>query len=128
MECSTWSHLRRRLKSLLYVRFGAADLPDSAMDAEVESPAVADGGTQASQVSPVVRELQVVFEAYPQVVPMLQAWCGENMSGYPEYPVSEQLAYVRMTQQLRKQCRGSLYQTLTQDPSAGHGWEEPSGG
>ena len=120
LECSTWSHLRRHLKCLLYVRFGPAGLPDSAMDAEVESPPVADGSREASQVPPGVQDLQGVFQAYPKVVEMLKAWYSGNMDGYPEYPVSEQVAYVRMTQQLRKQCRGSLYRTLTQDTFAGH--------
>jgi hypothetical protein len=124
IEHSTWTGLRRHLRGRLQELFGAdpklaATAVGESLDSEGlvlplgasvaargELPADAAGEAEATL------ELQKVLLSQPRLLEELTKWYQENS---PADPLQEHMAYVKLCQGLRRQCRGQLFSVLTQD-------------
>jgi hypothetical protein len=109
VPCLTWQHLRKYLKAFLAERFGPGpELPDAL-------GCLTDDGDPEAQ--PVCGQrhadgLLELLRTNPQIVQQGLAWYSENPVGDP---LQEHLAFTKMSQAFRRQTRGVLFETLTQD-------------
>ena len=117
VPCVTWQHLRKCLKAFLAERFGpgSSELLDAlglADDADPEAQSVC----AERQADGLLEHLRT----NPQIVQQGLAWYSENPVGDP---LQEHPAFTKMSQAFRRQTRGLLFQTLTQDLTRSFHWQ-----
>ena len=111
---TTWTQVRRHIRSILAARFGSPDdlLPEESVEASAVG-AVDDVGSQAvlpAKQEATTQAVQKLIAGFPKLPQEVLEWYGDNVV---EDPIIEHMAFTKLTQMLRKQTRGPLFATLT---------------